>query len=424
MSPIRRAVRWLLLACALAATGVRAADAPPAGGLASASATTQEDETHQVLVLLRMAPPHFRADGNYAGSYTDGMARGARRRVAQQLASENGLRLVSDWPMPVLGLDCYVMAVPASDTPEQMAERLSHDRRVEWAQTLQVYRAQEAAAPDPLYGAQPTARAWRLAELHEIATGRAVRVALVDSGADAAHPDLAGQVAVRADFVGPERDAPPPELHGTAVAGLVAAREGNGQGIVGVAPQARLMALRACRQESETLTRCSSLSLAKALYYALNNDANVINMSLSGPEDRLLGRLLDAALARGITIVAAWDGALPAGGFPASHPGVVAVAGVEGPVSSAAALRAPARDLPTTGLGGSWRFVSGSSYAAAQVSGLFALLHELDPGGGNAAVVRASDGSIDTCASLLRARREPCACACAQVRADVPVARR
>src|SRR5207249_4865370 len=129
---------------------------------------------------------------------------------------------------------------------------------------------------DPLYPTQPAAHAWRLSELHELATGRNVRVAVVDSGVEQTHPDLAGQVLVAENFVDGRPYAA--ERHGTAVAGIIGARADDGIGIVGIAPQARLMALRACWQESTDDTLCTSLSLAKALLFAITHEAEVVNV--------------------------------------------------------------------------------------------------------------------------------------------------
>jgi subtilisin family serine protease len=282
------------------------------------------------------------------------------------------------------------------------------------------YQAKSAALThnDPLYRVQPAAREWRLADLHQIATGRRVRVAVIDSMVERTHPDLAGQVAISENFVQGQSDAP--EQHGTGVAGVIAARADNGVGIAGVAPGARLMALRACWQEPAaaqrpTQTICDSLALAKALQFAVGHDAQVINLSLSGPQDILLGKLLDLALVRGTAVVSAYDRDLPRGGFPASHPGVVAVVdGGSGPPITGV-LSAPGRDVPTTQPGGRWYFVNGASYAAAHVSGLFALLRErsAQQRGLSALVVARSDGSIDTCSTLLRASG-PCDCACAR----------
>ncbi|MEI4902441.1 S8 family serine peptidase, partial [Klebsiella pneumoniae] len=91
----------------------------------------------------------------------------------------------------------------------------------------------------PLFPFQPAAHAWRLSDLHEISTGRSVRVAVVDSMVDLAHPGLAGQVVVSENFVSGRPGVA--EQHGTGVAGIIAARADNGVGIAGVAPQARLM---------------------------------------------------------------------------------------------------------------------------------------------------------------------------------------
>jgi subtilisin family serine protease len=356
----------------------------------------------QVLLLLRLPPDHFRPESAYSGGYGDAGAHAARRRVATALAREHGLTLATDWPMPLLGVDCYAMTVPLARSAEQVAHDLSRDPRVEWAQVAHVYHAR--GHDDPLYAVQPAARAWRLSELHTLATGRDVRVAVIDSGIDDTHPDLIGQVASKENFVDRARDVR--ERHGTAVAGIIAARADNGIGIAGVAPRVRLLALRACWEDRDQATLCSSLTLAMALHHAIEQAAGVINLSLSGPTDRLLARLIDVALARRITVVGAIDPALPDGGFPASHRGVVAVADTADAPHSGRALLAPGRDVPTTLPGGGWGLVSGASYAAAHVSGLFALLRERMPSGGEpldaAGVLSFADGEIDACATLAR----------------------
>jgi len=401
--------------------------AAPAG-----PAATADDARRQILVLLHLPVEHFRADSNYSGGYGGGVGHGARRALAARLAHEHGLTLVTDWPMPVLGVDCYVMQIPAGSTdertPERLAQTLSRDARVAWVQPMNVYRAQgsELASAvrhdDPLYATQPAAHAWRLSELHELATGRGVRVAVVDSGVEQAHPDLAGQVVVAENFVDGRPYAA--ERHGTAVAGIIGARADNGIGIAGIAPQARLMALRACWQESADDTLCTSLSLAKALHFAITHDADVVNVSLSGARDRLLAQLIDAALARGITLVAAADPRLPRGGFPASHAGVWAVtddaARAQGQV-----LLAPGRDVPTTVPHGGWQVLSGASYASAHVAGLAALLRELggarSPAPDDSSLVLLPTGDIDTCATLMRVIG-PRLCSCAAVRSRTAAA--
>jgi len=252
---------------------------------------------------------------------------------------------------------------------------------------------------DPLYRAQPAAQEWRLAELHEFATGRNVRVAVIDSMVDAAQPDLAGQIQTIQDFV---LDHPRgAEQHGTGVAGIIAAVADNHIGIAGVAPHARLMALRACWQEGPSGAVCDTLSLAKALYFAIGHNAQIINLSLSGPTDLLLSKLLDVAIGHQITVVAAFDQHLPGGGFPASLPGVIPVADEALQTMPDGVYGAPGRDLPTTQPGGGWSLVNGTSYAVAQVSGLAALADERGRRPFAAKLVRASDGKVQACATLL-----------------------
>ncbi|HEX7439689.1 MAG TPA: hypothetical protein VF319_06275 [Caldimonas sp.] len=173
-------ILWLAVDCA-----ANAADAatPPVA-----------DPEHQILVLLQMPPEHFRPGSTYSGGYGYGVRRSGRRRVAEQLAREHGLEVANDWPVPVLGVDCYVLNVPAQRVGERdaLVLALGRDPRVTWAQAMNVYRAQ--GHNDPLYAVQPAAAAWHLAALHELATGRRVRIAVIDSGIEITHPDLTGQI--------------------------------------------------------------------------------------------------------------------------------------------------------------------------------------------------------------------------------------
>jgi hypothetical protein len=367
----------------------------------------------QILVMLRMAPPHFRPGASYGGSYGDGEGRSARWRIAHRAAEAQGASIVNEWPMPMLGVDCFVMAVPSNRSLEEVQARLARDPAVAWVEPVHIFHGQGEALPynDPLYRVQPAAGEWHLAELHQISTGHNVRVAIIDSMIDRDQPDLVGQLETMRNFVAGGISAP--EAHGTGVAGIIAARPNNGVGIVGVAPRARLMGLRACWQDSGigAATLCDSLSLAEALQFAVEHDAQIINMSLSGPADLLLSRLLDVALARNIAVVAAYDRDAPDGGFPASHKGVVAVIDEEAGPLIPGIVGAPGRDVPTTEPGARWSLVNGSSYAAAHVTGLLALLRERSALANPASALiltRLSD-RIDACATLLQ-KPEPCSC--------------
>lgn len=420
----RSGVAALALLAALWATPGRAAQ----GAVPAPPGATRQDEAaaRQVLVMLRLPPRHFRPDSAYGGSYTGDSARFARRRLARELAATHGLKLVNAWPMPAIGVDCFVMEDAGGRPVERALAALAQDPRVLWAQPVSVYEGLDAG--DPLYRVQPAGRDWQLAAIHRASTGRGVAVAVIDSGIDAGHPDLAGQLVERENFVDAAPDAS--ETHGTAVAGIIGARAGNGVGIAGIAPGARLMALRACWEQAGAPVRCNSFTLGRALNHALMYDARVINLSLAGPPDRLLQALLDAALARGIAVVGAADPGRANGGFPASHPGVIAVAQAgTGDGAAPRTMRAPGTDIPTCVPGRRWGLVTGSSYAAAHVSGLVALLAELRPAATPAqlrdglaegrvarslrdtALPAGQAGSIDACAVLARAAGA-CVCLC------------
>jgi subtilisin family serine protease len=377
---------------------------------ATASDNIGLDPNHQILVMVRHPPDHYRANGGYGGGYGDDLSRSARERLARQIAHRYGLTLVENWPMPMIGVDCFVMAVPEGLTPTAAAQQVSHDANVSWAEPVELYSTRGEASPnDPLFAAEPAAGEWHLADLHRIANGRGSKVAVIDSGIDAHHPDLAGQLLVDRNFVAGQSLVA--EEHGTAVAGIIAAKADNGIGVAGISPGARLLGLRACWQ-ARTSTVCDTLSLAKALYFAVESRPDVINLSLSGPDTRLLRALIDQGLSRGSAVVAAFDSNLPGGGFPASVPGVIRVSDSVLAPSRRQVYTAPGHDVPTTEPGGRWFLVNGSSFAAAHVSGLIALLRERRR---SAAAFLVSQwqggGAIDACATLMRVVGA-CDCSC------------
>lgn len=379
----------------------------------------EDAQPRQILVMLKMPAPHFRPNSSYGGDYDDRAGLNARRRVAAAIARRAGLTVSDNWAMPLIGVDCFVMAVPASLSLDEAVSRVSAQDQVAWSQPINVYRTQSGrnGAGDPLLAVQPAAVVWQLPALHRIATGRGVKVAVIDSKIDVRHPDLAGQFIADRDFMALKAKAA--EKHGTGIAGVIGAKAGNGLGIAGIAPGSRLMALRACAEARKSTSAggalCNTLSLAKALHFAIERGAQVINLSLSGPHDRLLESLIAVALQRNASIVAAFDPALRRGGFPASHPGVVAVANESLRTYPATVYGAPGRDIPTTQPGGDWYLVNGNSYAAAHVSGLMALLREQRGAKALRSPLARRGGGIDACAALVPTSRV-CECRCAIAR--------
>lgn len=334
-------------------------------------------ESRQILVTVPQehVETHndFRRPPRYAG--------GARiDALLDALASDYALRRDTGWPVRSLSVYCEVFEARSAVDIEGLLARLRADPRVEGAQPLLHHHTRAATYDDPLFPLQHAFASLRLEAAHALSRGNGVHIAIIDSGIDRDHPDLRGRVSRVRDLS--RNRAPGP--HGTAIAGLIAARANNGIGIVGVAPEARLLDLRACwpEQDGDIRAVCDSFSLARALDTAIEWRAEVINLSLGGPEDPLVGRLIGAAVARGATVVVAAG----EGGFPASRADVIAVASEP---RNAHELRAPGHGLITTFPGDAFDYVSGDSFAAAQVAGLVALLRARHPRADPAAVRRA-----------------------------------
>src|SRR5689334_12094468 len=95
-----------------------AASFASAAAAAASPADADAVEQRLVLVMLREAPPHFRPDAAYAGGYGARAGREALRRIADALAREHDLAVVDEWPMPALGLDCFVMRIAGSTSAD------------------------------------------------------------------------------------------------------------------------------------------------------------------------------------------------------------------------------------------------------------------------------------------------------------------
>ena len=158
---------------------------------------------------------------------------------------------------------------------------------------------------------------------------------MIDTGVDATHPDLTGQVLPGASFVPGAPTAADDNGHGTHVSGIIAAATNNGVGVRGAAPGVKILPIKALNSGGSG----SYSTVATAIYSAVDQGAKVINMSLGGT---VASTVFDAAVAyanaHGVTVVAAAgnDGARgnPAS-YPGSTPGVVAVGAVDSTLTRA-----------------------------------------------------------------------------------------
>ncbi|TDC66570.1 hypothetical protein E1200_16470 [Actinomadura sp. GC306] len=223
---------------------------------------------------------------------------------------------------------------------------------------------------------------------HERATGRGVKVAVVDSGVTAKNPQLSGQVLRGVDLT---KTGPADCLgHGTWVAGIIAAKKGNSP-FYGVAPDAKIIPIKFAAQAQGV----DSGLAAKGIDAAVELGADIINVSTQsiGDDPRLRKAVADA-LAKGVVIVAAAgninpeEGQTPALMYPSAYPGVISVGAVDqqGGVtafSNAAtpvSVMAPGQDIVTTAPDGSYAVAEkGTSFATPFVAGLAALIKEVYP---------------------------------------------
>ena len=272
-------------------------------------------------------------------------------------------------------------------TPGHGARRvraaLLHDPAVAQVE-LSYFRHALTVPDDPLWASKQSSylSPLRLDRAWDAGRGSGVTVAVVDTGVELDHPDLAGRLTGGYDVLNP--GAPPLDDngHGTMVAGIIAARTDNGVGVVGVAPDARVMPVKVL----DSTGRGSDADIAVGIDWARTHHARVVNLSLGGvADDPMLADAVHNAVAAGIVVVAAaGNDAAPTVGFPAGYPGVVAVGatGHDGALAafSSYGLRidvvAPGLDITSTGLGSSPTYATGSgtSFSSPIVAGVAALI--------------------------------------------------
>ncbi len=304
-------------------------------------------------------------------------------RFVGNLARTYGMKRVADWPLGSLDIRCLVFEVADPARRDTIIAALAREQFVESAQRLSGFTTSGEAARggynDPYRNLQPALDTMQVVESHRWATGKGVRVAVIDTGLDTEHPDLRERVVGIRNFVDRDGGTFNADVHGTAVAGVIAAASNNGVGLVGVAPEADVLGLKACWQLDRG-GRCSTFTLAKALNFAIEQQVDVINLSLGGPPDELLGRLIAKALESNILVVGAVNPDAPSG-FPSGVEGVIAVANATAPRSADAAdvLSAPGNQVLSARPNADYDFYTGSSYSAAHVTGLAALIRQRKP---------------------------------------------
>ncbi len=302
-----------------------------------------------------------------------------------------GLTLLASENLAITGSTVARFRITNGRSPAEIIRALAAIQFVAVAQPNYVYTLQqqpEETAPaargdtgskgDP---AQYIVEKLKISDVHRMVRGTNVPIAVIDSEIDAAHPDLEGVIAQRFSAVGaPEK----PDAHGTGMAGAIASH----QRLLGTAPAARILAVHAFSTAAPT-PQSTTFSILKGIDWSVREGARIINMSFAGPKDPSLERALKATYDKGIVLIAAAGnaGLKSPPLYPGADPNVIAVTAtdVDDKLFTGAnrgkyiSVAAPGVDILVPAPEGDYQITTGTSVAAAEVSGIVALLLERNP---------------------------------------------
>jgi subtilisin family serine protease len=344
---------------------VRKAPTPAVGQVERAPSGQPPQEEERLLadeVIVR-----FRLSSSYV----------QRENLVRQL----GIRHIEARTFALAGITVHRYGIAFGTPVRTIIAALEADPTVVYAQPNYLYVAQAGvpSASVPQYAVDRLG----VKVAHTISRGAGATLAIVDSAVEVGHTEFAG-AAIEVFDVRDSTDVPP-DLHGTSIAGAIAAA-GT---LTGVAPEARVLAIAAFAPSEDGRIRGNTWSVAKALEIAHSNGARLLNLSFAGPADALVGRSLEGAARRGMTAIAAAGNEGPDAPplYPAAYPTVIAVTATDAADSLYAhasgglhiALAAPGVDIVTVAPGGAFGIASGTSLATAHVTGIAALLLSADP---------------------------------------------
>jgi hypothetical protein len=343
-----------------------------AGAAAKSKGSGPRRTARQAALNLRTIPNEIVAEID--GSLSDAQA--------DELARRHGLVRLQSQNFPLIGGAIGLFRITDRRSVQAASRELATEASIRSVQPNFRYVLQDQKAAltegDP---AQYALAKLRLPEAHTLAHGANVRVAVIDSGIDVKHPELVNAIADSFDALG-SKEGPHP--HGTGIAGAIVAHAR----LMGSAPAARILAIRAFGVTANG-TESTSFVILKGLDYATGHGAQIINMSFAGPKDALIERGIAAVAAKGIVMVAAAGNAGPKSPplYPAADIGVIAVSATDAQdkLFSASnrgghiAVAAPGVDIFLPAPDDKYQMTSGTSFSAAYISGLAALVLERNP---------------------------------------------
>lgn len=332
------------------------------------------------------------------------VANSVPREQVDALARQSGVTVIASQSLDATGRTLYHFRAGGGRNVRDVVRTFEQNRIVASAQPNYVFQLSqpaaaasnppsaeaekdapaEVAARDSLPAgdaSQYTVEKLHLSEIHQQSRGRDVAVAVIDSEIDAQHPDLKGAIKERFDST---RSRANPHAHGTGMAGAIVAKHR----LLGVAPNANIIAIKAFG-ENNASAEATSFQILQGIDHAMKRGVRIINMSFAGPHDVMIERKLREAYDKGIVLIAAAGNAGPKSPplYPAADRNVIAVTATDAedkPFDMAnrgkhIALAAPGVDILVPAPRGDYQLTTGTSVAAAHVSGVVALLLEKRP---------------------------------------------
>lgn len=237
-------------------------------------------------------------------------------------------------------------------------------------------------APNNMQGSTYSLYETGVRTAHKTTKGKDVLICMVDTPVDIFHPSLSDAVIETLDLVELDLNNPDTLIHGTSVAGILVSNNEH----IGIAPKAKLFAISAfgmTKERPHTLQSASS-NIATAINRCIQQKADVINLSFTGGKDALVEKMVNSAIAKGITVVSAGGNGGHSGStiYPALVPGVLTATAVDenknlyrlANKGRFIDFAAPGVNILTIAPGGKYQISTGTSLAAAHVSGIAALL--------------------------------------------------
>lgn len=272
---------------------------------------------------------------------------------------------------------------------QEKIRKIRKDPNVLYAEPNYLGRFEETVPPapnDPSYASQWWLPAVGDGAMWALGRGDGVVVAVIDTGVDLSHPDLAANLLTNGYNFGDDNATPQDQMgHGTRVAGIIGAQQNNGLGVSGLAPATKILPIKINPGAQGTFT---SDRLASALDYAVAKGTKIINLSLTvDNQTQTVKDAIQAALDAGVVVVAATGNEGGVVAFPANMPGVIGVAAIDqdnklasfSNTGAEVTVAAPGVSIYSTGLNGGYGSSSGTSFAAPIISAVLADVLSINP---------------------------------------------